>query len=371
LSPPEPSRTDLTVVLPTRNRPDHVAAQLRFFRDCGLAHSIIIADSSDDARAQSVRACCVGFGEYRRFDPATPVYDKLVDVIRSLDTPYVVIAPDDDVTFPHAIDASLAYLRQNSDYVAAHGYVLTFGMQGSDFDVHGIFSFTPTIAEDEPLRRHYHLMRRYQPFIWAVFRTQTYIAATEAARKIDGVLFQELTFMNTSIVAGKVARLPVVFSMRGMEASLTVVTESHPFAWFLRDARLFFQRYTAYRDSLAQHIRDQGIVIPGATPLEQLLDMIHVTWLGRELNLGVVNHSAQIMLDGLVPTINVGSGPPSGPEPGGDDVVHASALGTRRYIWRKAVAKAEPREEITISAEEMADVERQLDHYHLDVQATP
>jgi len=367
LSPSQRSRTDLTVVLPTRNRPDHVAAQLRFFRDCGLAHPIIIADSSDDARAQAVRTCCVGFGEYRQFDPTTPVYDKLVAVMRSLDTPYMVIAPDDDVTFPHAIDASLDYLRANSDYVAAHGYVLTFGMQGSDFDVHGIFSFTPSITEDEPLRRHYHLMRRYQPFIWAVFRTDTYIAATEAARKIDGVVFQELTFMNTAILAGKVARLPMVFSMRGMEASLTVATESHPFAWFLRDAQHFFQHYTAYRDSLAQHIRDQGIEMPGATQLAQLLDMIHVTWLGRELDLGVVNHCAQILLDGVVPAINTGSAAPNRPGPTADDVVHVSALGARRYIWRHAVAKAEPREEISISEEEMTAVERQLDHYHLDV----
>ncbi len=40
-------------------------------------------------------------------------------------------------------------------------------------------------------------------------------------------------------------------------------------------------------------------------------------------------------------------------------------LGDRRYIWRRTVLEAEPREEIIICAAEIARVEEQLEAYRL------
>src|SRR5205807_7396174 len=129
-----------------------------------------------------------------------------------------------------------------------------------------------------PLRRHYQLMQRYQPFIWAVFRTNIFAGAMEAARNVDGIIFQEITFMGAAALAGKIARLPTIFSMRGMEESLTTREESHPFFWFLHDADSFFRRYADYREGLARHIVNRGIEIPSGTKVAQLLDLVHATW---------------------------------------------------------------------------------------------
>jgi hypothetical protein len=52
------------------------------------------------------------------------------------------------------------------------------------------------------------------------------------------------------------------------------------------------------------------------------------------------------------------------PEPG--DVIHPSRLGQRRYIWRRNVLNAEPREEIAIDAQAIAQVESELEGYRLD-----
>jgi glycosyltransferase domain-containing protein len=384
IEPASPTSPRLTVILPTRNRPRYCAAQLRFFRDCGLAHPIVVADSSDPADAAAVRDACAGIAQYRHFDPSIGFAERFLTVLRAIETPFVVTAPDDDVTFPHAIDDCLAHLQQHSDFVAAHGYVLCFARHGHAFDIHNVFGFTPTIGHDEPLQRLYHLIRRYQPIIWAVFRTDAFAAAMEAASNVDGIIFQELAFATTAALAGKVARLPIIFSMRGVEDSMSPLDRSHPFFWFLRDADGFFLKYRAYRDALARRIRREALAAKpfrarlrarvgtlryGAaekSDLQQVLDLIHATWLGRELDLGILEHTVRQKLGDPLPAIHVPPVWPGWREPAPGDAVHPSPRGDRRYIWRREVLTAEPREEITITPAEMARVEGELDGYRLE-----
>jgi glycosyltransferase domain-containing protein len=402
-SPPQ-----LTVILPTRNRPGYCAAQLRFFRDCGMPHPIVVADSSDPADARAVRDACAGVARYLHFDPSIVVSKKLARTLRTIATPFVVATPDDDVTFPHAIDAALAHLQQNPDFAAAHGYVLRFSAHGDDFDIHHVSGFTPTIAYDDPLQRLYYLIRRYQPFIWAVFRTDAFTAAMNAASGVEGLIFEELTFAATAALAGKIARLPVVFSMRGMEESTGRLDRVHPFFWFLQDSPTFFASYAAYKSkllrqlrrealgakplgvrltlwhqalsdglasvrrhgrasipSLRRLVRNRGFAFPEGADLEQVVDLIHGIWLAHEVDFGILNHTVRRLLGDPLPPINVPPVRAEWREPAQGDDVHSSPRGGRRYVWRREVLTAEPREEISITPDEIARVERELDHYHL------
>jgi glycosyltransferase domain-containing protein len=408
LSEPVRQASPLTVMLPTHNRPAYCAAQLRFFRDCGLAHPIVVADSSDPADAQAVREACAGIARYLHFDPSIGVIKKLERAVRTIETPFVVAAPDDDVTFPHAIDAALAHLQQNPDFAAAQGYVLRFSAHGDDFDIHTVSGFTPTIGHDEPLQRLYHLIRRYQLIFWAVFRTETFAAAMEAASSTDGLIFQELTSAATAALRGKIARLPVVFSMRGMEESMSRLDRVHPFFWFLQDSRTFFASYAAYRGkllrwlrrealatkplrvrlglwrealsgglasvrrhgragipSLRRLVRNRGFPFSDGADLEQVVDLIHGIWLAHEVDSGILNHTVRRLLGDPLPPISVPPVSAEWREPAEGDEVHRSPHGERRYIWRREVLTAEPREEIAITPDEMARVERELDDYRL------
>ena len=189
--------------------------------------------------------------------------------------------------------------------------------------------------------------------------------------------------MSVSVLQGKVARLPMIYAMRGMDESLVSYSESDPFRWFLKDAESFFRHYAEYRSVLIAFIRDHPprlgtllhqlgydtskprVPVPPGTSLEQLLDLIHATFLGRTLDLGVVNHETQMRLGDPKEPIVFAPQWPGWAEPEKGDVVHKGNQGGRRYVWRRAVLDAEPADEIEISAEEMACVERQLDAYHL------
>jgi glycosyltransferase domain-containing protein len=405
------SAESLTVVLPTRNRPQLCAAHLRFFRDCGLAHPIVVADSSDPAQAEAVRAACAGIAYYRPFHSDIAVGEKFLAAARSIETPFIAMVPDDDISFPHAIDAALAYLQQNENYVVAQGYVLAFATHKNDLDIYKVHWFAPSIADDDPLHRLHHLLLRYQPSFWAVFRRMAFVSAMGTARATQGAIFREVAFMNSLVLQGKIARLPLVHMLRGAENSLTPIVEGHPFYWFLRDAGSFFSSYIAYRDDLVRQIRgepvnpsrgyltwaravlhrvqylgrnrmnafkpstvegielfrqvvgDQNVVITGSSKLEHLLDMIHATWFCREINTGMVNHAAELLLGHQKPLMYIEHEWPGWRDPIAPDVIHASKRPGRRYIWRREVINAEPRNEIAISKAEIDCVEEQLDAY--------
>lgn len=356
-------RNQLTTILATRNQPESVSAQLQLLERSGLDCSIIVADSSDASVAPAVRKACGCIAQYRHFGSELSLHDKLFEAISIVKTPYVLLCPDKKITFPHAIKRSLAHLTENADYVAALGYVIRYFSNPAEVDLNQIFLFTPSIADDDALQRHYNLMRRYQPSIWAVFRKDALVTAVEQARSMHGALFQEIMFMNALAIKGKIARLPVVFSLHGTDS--TALGNSHPLYWFCKDSRSFFEHYVRYRNALAAFIEQHYDYVSLESNVSEIIDAIHAIWFQSNFDGGVLNHSVQLMLGGTLPRLPEARHASPRLEAEGNVVVR-SRKGKRRYIWRHEVLNAEPKEEISISLDELEYVEYQLDHYFAD-----
>jgi glycosyltransferase domain-containing protein len=357
------SSDPLTIIIPTRNRVELVASQLRLFAACDFRYSLLVADSSDAAHARSISSLVGRAGEYRAFDPDVPFYDKLAQAVESAKTPFVLLVPDRKVTLPYAAQDALDYLLRHNDCAAAIGYVLGFSDEDGIIDINRVVFFTPTIGEDEPLQRHYHLMRRYQVSLWAVFRAGPLAKAIAAARSVRGAVYQEIMFMNALVLQGKLCRLPAIFSFeRAGDASFTPVSRSDPLYWFLDDSRALFQHYIAYRDALEGLVRELGIVPPDTSELTQLIDVIHGVWMSQNFHSGVLNHAAELLLGYPVRPLDNPRKPPDQRPLAAGDIVHATG-GKRSFVWRDSVLSAEPRHEIAISAAEIRRAEAQLTSY--------
>lgn len=386
--------SQLTIILPTHNRAELCKAQVRYLQRWGVGHRVIVADSSD-VLDDGLRALCADPIEYRWFDPKTLPGMKVVEAARTVTTPYVAMMTDDDISFPHTIDACLDHLQHNPDAVVAQGYVLGFSAIERSIDIHTNQWFIGSIAGPDRLRRLYDLMRRYQPFYWAVFRTDAYVRAIEAALTAKGI-FAELSFTATLALLGDAARLPMVHTLRGEEESLVPPAEGHPFYWFLKDGRSFFAAYADYRDRLVDLLHDleAGRPLPRRGALVQpvlarltrlfrrgarakrdsdrhVIDVIHATYFGREVNTGIINHAARLLLGESV-------GPLPFPKPaerdlaiGPGDLMHSSfSIPERSYVWRADVFSAEPCSEIAITPEEIVRVEVALDMYLPSIAST-
>jgi glycosyltransferase domain-containing protein len=378
----------LTAVIPAHNRVKECMLLLHYLRSCEFAHPVVVADSSRPDHACALRNAVGDLARYQYFGWRIGQYAKLARIARNVTTPYIVVLPDDDIAFPHAIESALGYLQGHEDYVAAHGYSLRFGLERDDFDIYQVEHFISTIGEENPMQRYFHMMRRYQPHIWAVFRTGVYVEAMEAAATMRGTAFQEYMFQIVSVLAGKVARLPTVYAMRGMAPSQADYSEADPFQWLIKDADSFFRHYAIFRRGLMNFfirgtpkpsfwsriyrrpgpVTRYGRYVAGATrniSLQQVLDLINASCLGREIHIGTINYAVQYALGDVATPVRF-SGPWRGwSEVQPRDLIRASQRQNRRYIWRTAVLEAEPRDEITISADEMTKVESQLDFYDM------
>lgn len=357
----------LTILILTRNRPAHCAAMVNFLKRQSVTYRIVVADSSDAELADKLRTSCPAGTDIRTFDPKIPFVDKVIAAAEAADTPFVALIPDDDVTFVHALQQCADYLAANPDSVAAHGYVLDFGIHDKAFDIVRVRWFTPTIGEEDPLERLYHLMRRYQPFFWAVFRKDVLLTALRHTPKTNMIFLQEMTFMATVALLGKVARLPCIFSLRGMEESLTPLSQTHPFFALLDDTDVFFRSYGQYRDSLAEFIeRNIRPISCEPAKLRHTLNLIHAISFGPALDLGMTNYTVQQLLGAPHPPIKMPPQWTGWRERQSGDIVGKPGSNGRRYVWRRDVLEAEPRDEIVIAADERARIERALEFYKLD-----
>ncbi len=348
----------LTVIIPTRNRPENLSRQLRLFQRSPFP--VIVADSSDPKNAARVRAAVPGFVRYQAFATESTLYDKLEMALLGVETPFVLVVSDRKITFPHAVDSLLAHLSAHEDHIAAQGYILGYADREATIDINRVIWFTPTIEEKDPLQRLYHLMRRYQSRAFGVFRVSPLLSAMTQARRVEGALFQEIFLMNALALQGKMARLPLILSLQSEERSFNLPTRNNPFYWFLDDIGSFFTHYVKYRKALTHFIRELGISPPANSDLDQLVDMTHAVWLHRNFDDGVLNHAARLLLGDVLPPLPGPGAPGPWRKPAYRDIVKRRAL---RYIWRDEVLRAEPRNEIQISKNERENVMRQLDIY--------
>lgn len=348
----------MKIVIPTRNRPQNLPGQLELFRRS--RYPVIVADSSDPDAAARLRQLLPEDISYQGLDPALSLYGKLEAVLREVDTPFVLLASDRKITFPHAIEPLLNHLIAHEDHVAAMGYVLGFDSSQDAVDINRVVFFTPTLGDTDALQRHYHLMQRYQSWSFAVFRTEPVLRAVAQAARVAGPVFQEVLMMNALALQGNLARLPVILSLQSEERSFHPPKRNDPFYWFLDDIGSFFRHYVAYRTVLTDFARALGIKPPSGADLDQVVDMIHTVWLRRNFDDGVLNHAVRLLL-----------GDPIAPIPGPQirvpmrDPSSADLVTQRvhRYVWREEVLRAEPRDEILISRTEMDLVMDQLDLY--------
>ncbi len=134
--------------------------------------------------------------------------------------------------------------------------------------------------------------------------------------------------------------------------------------WFLNDGRSFLNHYSAYCNALAAFIESRGIAPPKGTDLVSLLDLMHASWLGHNVDTGMINHTIRGLLgDDMKALVEEDDWP--GPRPiGPHDRV--DLVGQHRHIWRHAVLKAEPRHEITIGERDLVEVNRALGLFHAD-----
>jgi len=124
-----------TLCIPTKNRPEFVERQLRYYAQTDWRHAIFVGDASDQALARRTRQVCEQFQQIlrvRHFDHAgLNVMACLEALGRSAESRYCSWVSDDDFLCTRGVEACLEFLERHPDYVAAQGVGLIFQTEGS------------------------------------------------------------------------------------------------------------------------------------------------------------------------------------------------------------------------------------------------
>ncbi|WP_295396381.1 TIGR00180 family glycosyltransferase [uncultured Thiodictyon sp.] len=127
---------NVTFILHTRNRPDFLLRALDYYDyelGCFKAR-IIISDASDDSEYEVIKKS-LGEKKYQidvhlLHSPSNcSLSIRLNEVLNVVDTPYVMLAADDDLYFTGWIPSAVSLMEGDVSYGTVYGHTLKFGLE--------------------------------------------------------------------------------------------------------------------------------------------------------------------------------------------------------------------------------------------------
>lgn len=261
-APSHSALDDLTVIVPTYNRREHLARLLTYYASKPAAITYLVLDSSApdtvEANGALVRQCGDRF-RHVTFDPSLPVAAKLSQGLELVTTPYCAFCADDDLVFVAGLEAARAYLADHPEHVCADGIYLNYRLRpGNDVQLQIEYASTG-IEASHPAARVFRLFQRYESLFYGVFRTHDLARIFAGVSRIPTLHYQELFQATAALLLGRSHRLPVFYAGRqhGDPADPTR-DKWQTYYWFAENRHEFYEHYVAYREALWAFYAENG-----------------------------------------------------------------------------------------------------------------
>ena len=275
----------LTITIPTYNRPAHLRRLLTYYQQVKLQTRFLVLDSSDEDTVAANEALVAACGERFRhvvFPSSLPVATKLFQGLTLVETSYCFFCADDDLVFPDALAHALEFLANHLDYVCTDGIYLNF------HPLNGVINFqveygSSGIEADHPGARVFRLFQSYESMFYAVFRTHDLQDIFSFVKDIPSLHYQELFQASGALLKGKSHRLPEFYAARQhCDPAEPARDKWQTFYWFADDNVEFLSHYRAYREDLWRFYESFGAE-PRMDRLafNNAMDMAHVTFFSK------------------------------------------------------------------------------------------
>lgn len=368
-----------TLVVPTFNRPQLLRRLLRYLELSDARFGTLVLDSSapEHKRANADAVASVKLRIRRiEYDPALPPLEKFGSGVAEVETPFLSLCADDDIVVVATLAPIVEFLRRNGDYSAAHGFYFNFqeqGRAGSPWrtTVSSLFYRGPSLDAAEPAQRLARLFQRYEALTYAVYRSEVAAQVYRESRQVESILARELLSGALTVVAGKTARLKVIYYGRSTGPSAGY-RNWHPLEWLATDPAGMFREYAAYRAVLVPALTQSAGGAMTAEEAARLCDLIHLRYLSPYLDPRHLDFALGKNLERLAPEALVAEvwrfwnqsaargwrGLARRVLPG-----RSVASGANRYRFEPAFLYAGPRREVRVTRKDIDDVVSCLDSY--------
>ena len=147
------------------------------------------------------------------YGPDVPYFERMQDGARRVETPFVLLYPDDDFMFFDVMEKCVDLLESDPGYSVAQGKALRF------VDERQPIAFNPyqklPIEDDTAFVRFLHLFRTYNHHIYVVQRRESLLRKmTLGDRFRNDVMFWQYFDAAVSVIEGKAAVFPSIGMIR-------------------------------------------------------------------------------------------------------------------------------------------------------------
>jgi glycosyltransferase domain-containing protein len=218
-----PCCIDLTVLIPTKDRPDQLACALRFYADHQAKYRFIILDASAPTVKKMNRCLIESLDisvEHHVFDEDVGVNERISRALRSCETELVLMAGDDDFIFPKAIDKAIFFLQRHPEYAACHGRAYSIAVNSMTGDREMIDLtvskyFQRGFESGDSLERFYSYVRNWSTMAYSVQRRTLMTEAFENFTMLDNdTRFMEFYWYAYLLLMGKVKCIDELYMVR-------------------------------------------------------------------------------------------------------------------------------------------------------------
>jgi hypothetical protein len=214
-------------------------------------------------------------------------------------TEFASMCADDDVVFPGAIADIVDFLKRNRDHSAAHGWYFQFYLEGA-LGMTSILYRSPSLDADDHFERLYRLFASYEAITYAVHRTAVLKRVLFYVQGMRSMLARELLGGALAVIAGKVARLPIMYSGRSLGPSVSYL-HWHPIEFLAGSPAGLWQEYGRYKAKLFEYRAELGIGSSDQEEADRLVDLAHVRYLADYFRPEVIDHVYEEVRRGRTP----------------------------------------------------------------------
>jgi len=219
---------DITIVIPTKNRPFFVKRCLNYYLDLKFSGNLLIIDSSDDEIANKLKSHIKSIERINVQYVRTIGYPTSVikENLNHIKTGFAVFHGDDDYLIPASIERCVKYLQNNWDIIAVHGegiwFRITPDLNRID-EKQGISLYPgPILLEDTPTERLENLSDYpKKPPLFSVCRSDIFrkvfsasLSINECKKHYDRLIMDELVQAGMYAISGQIAKIPGLYLVR-------------------------------------------------------------------------------------------------------------------------------------------------------------
>jgi glycosyltransferase domain-containing protein len=229
---------NLTIALPTFNRPDFLKRHLGFLARLNFTYPIVVLDGSNEANQKINRSIIEKNNSLKITHDCYP--ESLNQTVRiqkgfeKIHTKYSVIIADDDFLLPSSLELCISFLEKNEDYVSVCGRAPCFFVRSTPLNI-SLLAMVDFLGNNfsnsfnSPIKR---LVANsvltgvgQPPLYYTMKRTDVIKTAFEFADQTIQYSAMEGVFNGYTLIKGKHKVLDVTFSLR--DYSSTPIFDQH------------------------------------------------------------------------------------------------------------------------------------------------